>query len=311
MPDLTLTAPPTTPDLFAATATTPATPPDVAALLAQLMAAMQPKPAAPVAASPEPAPEPVPVPEKITIKTIAKISNRSKWWDVLEACTAAGLTRILLVGPPGTGKSTTADTDDQRVTCHEDAGPESMIGTFIQKDGNTVWIDGPAVRAMKNGTRIVLDETDHSSPECVSLLYALLDDAPSIMLPTGEQVKAIKGYQVIGTSNSSPSDFPEAILDRFEAVIIANEPHPAAVNAVKTSAGKKAGPLTALMSNYYKGISGSQFDFRGNPTLRKCRNYARLVEAGLDEKVSAKVVFGLAGNEIVSAMTTSGVKVGE
>ena len=241
-------------------------------------------------------------------KAIGKIKPNSKWWDVLEACLESGLTRILLVGPPGTGKSTTADRDGLRVTCHEDAGPESMVGTFIQKDGNTVWIDGPAVCAMKRGSRIVLDETDHSSPECVSLLYALLDDSPSIVLPTGEQVKATGGYQVIGTSNSSPADFPEAILDRFEAVIIADEPHPLAVDRVKDDAGERSASLVSLMTNYYRGINKSGYQFRGNPTLRKCRNFARLLVAGLHEDVAAKVVFGNAGKEVQSALTTAGVK---
>jgi MoxR-like ATPase len=183
-----------------------------------------------------------------------------------------------------------------------------MVGTFIQKEGNTLWIDGPAVCAMKQGSRIVLDETDHSSPECVSLLYALLDDSPSIVLPTGEQVRAMAGYQVIGTSNSSPADFPEAILDRFEAVIIADEPHPLAVDRVKVDAGPKAGALVGLMTNYYRGLSREGYQFRGNPTLRKCRNYARLLSAGMNEDVAATVIFGKGAKEIISSMTTSGVK---
>ena len=299
--DFTLTAPAVTADMFSAA-------PDMMVALAAFMAAMQ-QQAAPAATAPAAKAKPAPAPNPGNT-AITSISNRSKWWDVLEACIESGLTRILLVGPPGTGKSTTADRDGHRVTCHEDAGPESITGTFIQKDGNTVWIDGPAVRAMRTGTRIVLDETDHSSPECVSLLYAILDDAPSIMLPTGECVKATKGYQVIGTSNSSPSDFPEASLDRFEAVIIAGEPHPNAGNSVKEDAGDKSDALTGLMQNYYRGLSSSTYEFRGNPTLRKCRNYARLLKAGLYTEVAAKVVFGLAGKEIASIMTTSGTKVG-
>ena len=307
--DFALTAPAATADMFPSTPTAALAP---EAMMAAIMAAMQSvmgakAPAAATASAPKAKPAPAPNPEKTAVTSI---SNRSKWWDVLEACIESGLTRILLVGPPGTGKSTTADRDGQRVTCYEDAGPESITGTFIQKDGNTVWIDGPAVRAMRTGTRIVLDETDHSSPECVSLLYALLDDAPSIMLPTGECVKATKGYQVIGTSNSSPSDFPEAIIDRFEAIIVAAEPHPAAISAVKDEAGTKSEALTGLMQNYYRGLSSSTYNFRGNPTLRKCRNYARLLKAGLHSEVAAKVVFGLAGKEIASAMTTSDTKVG-
>lgn len=239
---------------------------------------------------------------------IKSVTTRSKWWEILEAVLAAGMSRILLVGPPGTGKSTTADRDGLRVTCHEDAGPESMVGTFIQKDGNTIWINGPSVNSMIGGTRVVLDEIGHASPECMSLLYALLDDAPSIMLPTGENVKAKKGYQVICTSNDNPADLADAILDRIEAVIVADIPHPAAVEGVRSDAGVNAEKLVGLMTNYYRGAGKGAFEWRGNPTLRKCRNFAKLLAAGLNQEVAASVVFGKAGAEVTSAMTTSSAR---
>lgn len=243
-------------------------------------------------------PAPIKAPKAITIK--------SNWWEKLEAVIACGMTRVLLVGPPGTGKSTTADRDGLRVTCHEDAGPESMIGTFIQKDGNTIWIDGPSVIAMKEGKRIVKDELDHTSPECVSLMYATLDDAPSIMLPTGEYVKAAKGYQVICTSNASPMDLPDAILDRIECVIVADIPHTNAVASIK--AGTDSDSLVSLMHNYYRGLSKDAYRWKGQPTLRRIRNFGKLLSAGLNKEVAAECVFGNSYKEVLSALTTSAVR---
>ena len=240
--------------------------------------------------------------------TVKAVSTSSKWWAKLDAAINCGMTRILLIGPPGTGKSTTADRDGLRVTCHEDAGPESMIGTFIQKDGNTVWIDGPSITAMKKGSRIVADEIDHTSPECISLLYALVDDSPSIMLPTGEYVKASTGYQTIFTSNANPSDLPDAILDRIECVILADVPHEKAVENVRVNSGSESEKLVSLMNNYYRGLSKDGFKWSGKPTLRRVRNFGKLISNGMSKDVAAELIFGGASKEVLSALTTAGVR---
>lgn len=291
------------PDVEPVTVAPYANPSDPAAMLSQLLKALNVD--STVISAVTSAVKKVETTPKVAPKAL---TTRSPWYDVFNAVLEAGMTRVLLVGPPGTGKSTTADKDNLRVTCHEDAGPESMVGTFIQKDGNTIWIDGPCIIAMKQGKTVVLDEIDHTSPECVSLLYALIDDKPSIMLPTGEYVQAAKGYRVICTSNANPSDLPDAILDRIESVICADTPHPLAVDNVKALAGSMSTALSAVMLNYYRGLSTDVFRWRGNPTLRKCRNFSKLVSAGMNSQVAAKVVFGQAGPEILSALTTAAVK---
>src|SRR5690242_11375222 len=91
--------------------------------------------------------------------------------------------RVLLYGPPGTGKSSWAGTafvEVERVTLHAQMPPEDLIGSIalVANNGgtNTVWQDGPAVRAMRRGAALVLDEIDQHSPELRCALHAILDD---------------------------------------------------------------------------------------------------------------------------------------
>ncbi len=86
--------------------------------------------------------------------------------------------RILLYGPPGTGKSSwaaTAFAHVERVTLHSQMPPEDLIGSIAlvaRKGGtDTVWQDGPAVRAMRRGCALVLNEIDQHSPELRCALH--------------------------------------------------------------------------------------------------------------------------------------------
>lgn len=229
----------------------------------------------------------------------------TQWEEQLKIFVEAGGRRGMLIGPAGTGKSTAAsDGYKFRVTCHEDMGPESLVGTFIQKDGQTVWIDGAAVKAMRLGTRLVLDEIDHVSPECMSLCYALLDDAPSIMLPTGEYVEAEDGYSVIATSNGNPMELPDPIMDRLEFILVADKPSKGAWQRLESPADDISSVLS-VMHNHYTAVPATTWDWSGKPTVRRTAAFVKFVRAGVDATLAAKGVFGKAGKELLSAMTTA------
>jgi hypothetical protein len=248
-----------------------------------------------------------------TNAALPKLKHSAQWYDILPHLFEAGLTRILLVGPPGTGKSKTAsDGFNLRVTCHPDAGQEEMAGTFIQKNGETVFVDGAATTACRIGSRLILDEIDHCSPETKSLLYGFLDDEPGIRLPTGEFVLANSGYQVVCTSNANPAEIEEAVFDRIEAVLIADTPHPKALKSttvkLQTVDSIKASKVQSVIKNYYNNsIRHDTWEFHGKPTLRRMRNFSTLLAYGMPEDIAAKVVFGQGSSEVLSCMTTANV----
>ena len=219
---------------------------------------------------------------------------------VRESAIPSRIHRILLYGPPGTGKSSWAQrkfTQVERVTLHAQMPPEDLIGSMAlvaSKGGtNTVWQDGPAVRAMRRGTALVLDEIDQHSPELRCALHAILDDKAiaGITLPTGERVEPADGFTVIATANLEPSSLPEALLDRFDLVLLAREPAPAVLERLPRG-------LASVLSRAYD----RQQAVRWTPavSVRSILALTRLADStGMDR--AAELVFGESGVDILAS----------
>jgi len=134
------------------------------------------------------------------------------------------LHRVNIYGYSRTGKSTLVNRllKTERITFHSAMPLDDLIGGFALVDGRTVWMDGPAVRALKNGTVLQIDEANNIPAECETMLYALLDDPAGITLPTGERVEAKPGFGVVATMNPDPTVFPHPIYDRFDIYLKAD-----------------------------------------------------------------------------------------
>ncbi len=235
--------------------------------------------------------------------------NQRMWEAVLDDLVSNGsipnrVHRVLLYGPPGPGKSSwagTAFTQVERVTLHAQMPPEDLIGamTLVARNGgtNTVWQDGPAVRAMRCGTALVLDEIDQHSPELRCALHALLDDRSiaGITLPTGERVEPADGFAVVATTNADPATLPEALLDRFDLVLLADRPTNAVLELLP-------GGLASVLSRAYDRQSVAQWT--PAVSVRSILALTRLSTAtGLER--AAELIFGEAGTDILASAAST------
>lgn len=161
------------------------------------------------------------------------------WQDFADVL-SAGIDRVILFGPPGTGKSYAglnsglhAGQASYRLVCTEDMTSANVEGMFLPNaDGGFTWLDGSATKAWRSGGRLVVDECDKASGDVSALLLAFTDSVASSVhdLPNGERITPAEGFSVVMTSNiENPYDLPEALKDRFPVALEINAPHPSAL----------------------------------------------------------------------------------
>ena len=154
---------------------------------------------------------------------------------------------VLLKGPTGTGKTRFIEFMSYElnkplitISCHEETSSTDLIGRYIIKGAETIWIDGPLTRAAKEGAIIYLDEIAEARPDVIVAVHSLTDHRKQLYIDKlGETVEAHKDFMLVASFNPGyqrgfkelkPStrqrfvgisfDYPDP---KFEAEILVNE----------------------------------------------------------------------------------------
>ncbi len=232
------------------------------------------------------------------------------WLDFHDAL-AAGIDRIVLYGPSGTGKTYAAlragvgAAGAHRMVCTEDMTAADVTGCWMPTaSGRFEWLDGAAVRAWRGdgttGGRLVIDEADRAAGDVLALLLAVCDTEGSARFDhpaTGEALHPLPGFTVVMTTNLEHLDeLPAALRDRFPVAIEVDEPHPGAVDQLPEDLREAA--VAIAVAPHPRRAS-----------LRAFYAYARLRES-LEPERAARLAFGAArGAEIADALAIDAAEV--
>lgn len=148
---------------------------------------------------------------------------------VFEAAYRNGLP-VLLKGPTGCGKTRFMEQMAWRlkrplitVSCHDDLTASDLVGRFLVKGGETVWVDGPLARAVRAGGICYLDEIVEARKDTTVVIHPLADDRRVLpMEKAGELLEAPDGFCLAISYNpgyqSVLKDLKQSTRQRFVAL---------------------------------------------------------------------------------------------
>src|SRR6187401_3694621 len=101
--------------------------------------------------------------------------------EVFRAAARRGLP-VLLKGPTGCGKTRFVEAMAHElgrnlitVAGHEDLTSADLVGRFLLQGGETVWVDGPLTRAVREGAICYLDEVVEARQDTTVVIHPLAD----------------------------------------------------------------------------------------------------------------------------------------
>lgn len=149
---------------------------------------------------------------------------------VFKAAYRQGLS-IVLKGPTGCGKTRFVEAmahDLGRplitVSCHDDLTTADLVGRYLLRGDETVWVDGPLTRAVREGAICYLDEVVEARQDTTVVLHPLADYRRQLPIERlGVTLDAAPGFGLVMSYNPGYQSVLKDLKDSTRQRMIAIE----------------------------------------------------------------------------------------
>ena len=134
---------------------------------------------------------------------------------------------LMLKGPTGCGKTRFVEHMAYQlkrplitIPCHEDLFASDLVGRYLLKNDETVWMDGPLTRAVRVGAICYLDEIVEARKDTTVVIHPLSDDRRVLTIDKkGERLAAHPDFMLVISYNpgyqSVLKDLKQSTRQRF------------------------------------------------------------------------------------------------
>ena len=148
---------------------------------------------------------------------------------VFKAAYRQGLS-VVLKGPTGCGKTRFVEAMAHElgrplitVACHDDLTTADLVGRYLLRGDETVWVDGPLTRAVREGAICYLDEVVEARQDTTVVLHPLADHRRQLPIERlGVTLDAAPGFGLVVSYNpgyqSVLKDLKDSTRQRMVAI---------------------------------------------------------------------------------------------
>jgi nitric oxide reductase NorQ protein len=156
---------------------------------------------------------------------------------------------VMLKGPTGCGKTRFVQHMAYRlgrplitVACHEDLTASDLVGRYLLKGDETVWVDGPLTLGVKHGAIVYLDEIVEARKDTTVVIHPLSDDRRLLPIEKkGQVVEAVDDFLLVISYNpgyqSVLKDLKQSTKQRFLAIEFDYPPREVEARVIEREAG--------------------------------------------------------------------------
>ena len=186
----------------------------------------------------------------------ASVVGRARELELVVAALHGGR-HMLLEGPPGTGKSTLLRSVADAlgvgfafVEGNAELTPARLVGHFdparVLTDGYSadVFVDGPLVSALRNGSLLYVEEINRIPEETLNVLISVMSEG-EITVPRLGTVKSAEGFRLVAAMNPfdavGTARISSAVYDRVCRVAMTYQDAEDEIEIVMRELAKQAG----------------------------------------------------------------------
>ena len=208
---------------------------------------------------------------------------------------------FLIKGPTGTGKSRFIEFMAHRlekelitISCHEETSSTDLIGRYIIKGAETVWMDGPLTTAVKKGAIIYLDEIAEARPDVIVAVHSLTDHRRELFIDkTGETVKAHEDFTLVASFNPGYQrgfkELKPSTRQRFTAMSFSYPDAKSEAEILVNETGIDADIAKKLVNIGSKVRNLTELGLTETVSTRLLVDAAKLIKTGLPKRLSVEV----------------------
>ncbi len=220
----------------------------------------------------------------------------------VELFDAAYLNRVpvLLKGPTGCGKTRFMQYMAWRlrrplitIACHDDLTASDLVGRYLLRGGETVWVDGPLTAAVRSGGICYLDEVVEARKDTTVVIHPLADDRR--LLPVekrGEILKAPPEFMMAVSYNpgyqSVLKDLKQSTRQRFLAIEFGYPPTEQEAEIVATESGIDMDNARSLVSFAEKTRNLKDRGLTEGASTRLLIHAAHLMRVGIETRLAVE-----------------------